>query len=353
MLDSGAYTAWRKGSVIDIDEYIAFIKNHQDTFDEVINLDVIMDAKQSYKNWIYMRRQGVNAIPVYHFGTDEIWLKRYLDQTDYICIGAIANVNPKQRLLGLSRIWQKYFIDPKTKLAKYKIHGLGITAAHAILRYPWYSVDSVSPHISAAYGGMYLPALKKNEADFSKLTSYLISNQSRKHKVGNTKSIASRFTNIEEAKMITNFIQSYGFEIGNMHNVVLTPSRKDKKKTHTSEQPKMFTSPPAEQGDTPTLANNWEVRAKWNTIMWKELMMRMPDITVPWPAFNPKVGGGVPIKNRCIVYIGIGSSTHLQLINSVDPNLPVLISYEYLRSKKATDDSALMKIIKNRKQLNA
>ena len=65
MLDSGAYSAFRQGKKIDIDEYAEFIKVNGHNYDAKITLDVINDAKNTYRNWLYLRNKGVDVIPVY------------------------------------------------------------------------------------------------------------------------------------------------------------------------------------------------------------------------------------------------------------------------------------------------
>jgi len=66
MLDSGAFTAWKSGKQVDIDQLIAECKTGG--WDECVALDVIGDSEGSIKNSHYMRDAGLKVIPVYHYG---------------------------------------------------------------------------------------------------------------------------------------------------------------------------------------------------------------------------------------------------------------------------------------------
>src|SRR4051812_44347063 len=81
LLDSGAYSAWTKGVVIDLPSYIQFIKKHRRMLAGYVNLDVIPGqdgrrphdreqieaaARASYRNLQLMRDAGLTPIPVFH-----------------------------------------------------------------------------------------------------------------------------------------------------------------------------------------------------------------------------------------------------------------------------------------------
>ncbi len=70
-LDSGAFSAFKSGQVVDLAEYTAFCKHHlaaDPKLVEVFALDVIGDWRGSRKNTDAMWADGVPAIPVYHYG---------------------------------------------------------------------------------------------------------------------------------------------------------------------------------------------------------------------------------------------------------------------------------------------
>lgn len=170
MIDSGAYTAWTKKQSIGLNEYITFIYEHVlPYFPQAIyvNLDVIGDGKASYRNWWAMKRAGLNPLPIYHVATEEKWLRRYLEETDSIGLGAIAKMTSSERMVSLDRIWSDYLID-KSNMPRVKVHGMGITSFPLMKRYPWYSVDSTSWLQFAIYGKMLIPHRRDGKWKYDK-----------------------------------------------------------------------------------------------------------------------------------------------------------------------------------------
>ncbi len=153
-LDSGAYSAMTQGVVIDIDEYIAFIKEHQHYLDVYCNLDVIGDAEASLKNLLYMEERGLHPLPVHHYGESEKYLKYYLSRYEYIALGGMVNREGIDR--WLDPIFQKYICD-SSGMPKVKVHGFGLTSLPLLLRYPWYSVDSTSWVMTGRFGSVFVP----------------------------------------------------------------------------------------------------------------------------------------------------------------------------------------------------
>src|SRR5580692_1929900 len=82
MLDSGAFSAWKRGISINLAEYIAYIKKHEHLLASYVCLDQIPGkpgvkrtqaevddaAAQSYKNQQTMKKAGLTPIPVFHQG---------------------------------------------------------------------------------------------------------------------------------------------------------------------------------------------------------------------------------------------------------------------------------------------
>ena len=163
-IDSGAFSAWTQKKPIDIDSYIAFLHEvlKKDKRMVYANLDVIGDGKASYQNWKEMRSQGLNPLAVYHINTDIKWLKKYLDRTAYVGIGAMARTPDSKRRMALDRIWGEFLTD-SNGMPTIHVHGFGLASFELMGRYPWYSIDSTSWMIPGIYGKIYVPSRLNGE----------------------------------------------------------------------------------------------------------------------------------------------------------------------------------------------
>ena len=156
-LDSGAYSAFTQNVKIDIQDYIQFIKDNQSSIDLYANLDVIGDAEKTWHNHQIMTRAGLNPMPVFHYGEDDSWLKRYLAKgCNYIALGGLVGGSSDGLTLWLDRLFSTLLCDEKG-FPKIKIHGFGLTSLKMMLRYPWYSVDSTSWVVTGRMGGIFIP----------------------------------------------------------------------------------------------------------------------------------------------------------------------------------------------------
>lgn len=151
-LDSGAFTAYNSGKVIDIDEYIDFIKKHKPSL--YANLDVIGNAEETFKNQKYMESKGLKPIPVFHFNEDFKYLNEYAKKYDYIALGGVAQLKVKSKIHS----WLKkcFKIIPSTT----KTHGFAVTSPELLKIYPFYSVDSTS-WLSGGKFGMIFTSFNK------------------------------------------------------------------------------------------------------------------------------------------------------------------------------------------------
>lgn len=197
-LDSGAYSAWSRGSVIDLDEYCEFIRANIDLIDVYASLDVIPGvpgraatpkerdaaAQKSWENYLYMRDAHLSPLPVYHYGEDPRFLTRMLDYgCDYIGIGGLVGIPGGPRRVWLDRTFD--MITDDAGMPTVKTHGFGMTAVPLIFRYPWYSVDSTTWIKITASGSVYLPAMRDGEFVFDEVpTTVSVSNRNPKQSTG-------------------------------------------------------------------------------------------------------------------------------------------------------------------------
>jgi hypothetical protein len=150
VLDSGAFSAHNSGKEIKLQSYIDCCKRLMDsdkTLTEVYSLDVIGDWKASLKNTEEMWRQGVPAIPCYHWG--EPWDALTGMAKDYpkIALGGVAlqktGLKTKWAEQCFARAWPK------------RIHGFGYGSARSILSLPWDSVDATNWEIGPCKYGQW------------------------------------------------------------------------------------------------------------------------------------------------------------------------------------------------------
>lgn len=155
MLDSGAFSLANSGKSINIDDYIAYLHANKDIYTAYINYDDIFDPKKSWENLKYLEQNGLNPIPVYHYGEDVSWLKKMMDNHDYIGLGGVVFQSKK----NIVEFWDKIFtlMGDKEGWPRWKTHGFGVTSEFLMERYPLHSVDSTSWIKYGAYTAILTP----------------------------------------------------------------------------------------------------------------------------------------------------------------------------------------------------
>lgn len=170
ILDSGAFSIWRLGGAINVDEYIDFALKLQSEqlFNSLVFVcldkipgtikraattkEVAEAARISLANYKRMKEAGVdNVLPVYHLGEELSCLKEIADSgADYIGLGGLARgASSTARRNWLERVFSCLKNYPEVRT-----HGFGVTASKLVIDYPWYSVDSVTPFMEAGYGNV-------------------------------------------------------------------------------------------------------------------------------------------------------------------------------------------------------
>lgn len=150
-LDSGAFTAWRKGKPFPVEAYIEGARRFLDSDDppvDVFALDAIGDPEMSWRNYVAMRDAGINCIPTFHAGSPESALKRILrSHKGKIALGGIVGttVADKTRIIRefFARVWPR------------KVHGFGVHLREHLMGFPFHSTDSVLWGIYASRYGLW------------------------------------------------------------------------------------------------------------------------------------------------------------------------------------------------------
>jgi len=144
ILDSGAYSAWKSGTVVNLDELIA--EGKRPGWNEVAAFDPIGDPVSSMHNAYEMKLRGLPVIPVFHYGEPWEFLSRYREQFgDRIGLGGIAT--------GISSIQKrKWLRQCFARVYPARFHGFGVASEDLLMEFPFFSVDSASWHTGLRYG---------------------------------------------------------------------------------------------------------------------------------------------------------------------------------------------------------
>lgn len=183
-LDSGAFSAWTLGTVIDLPAYCEYITRNSDILrreDGAVMasvLDAVGDPKQTYINQKHMEHLNAKPLPCFHKGEDERWLMQYIEEGyEYITIGGMVGSSVNQLKTWLDRVWERYLVDGAGN-PKIKVHGFGLTSVELMELYPWYSCDSSSWIQSAAFGNIVLPRYREDTIPHIKANPIKVSDKS-------------------------------------------------------------------------------------------------------------------------------------------------------------------------------
>lgn len=168
VFDSGAYSAFKRGMPIGLDDYCNFLAGNRDWISHYVNMDVINPksaeeaAKASYENFLYMRSKGLEPLPVYHAMESIDWLKRYIDLgCQYVGISAsVLSHHNREADDWYAKVWP-YLVN-KEGLPIVKTHGFGEGRYKAMIRSPWFSVDSTTwLYTAQRTGSLAIPGSNK------------------------------------------------------------------------------------------------------------------------------------------------------------------------------------------------
>jgi len=179
ILDSGAYSAWRKQEELNVDEYIAYIQKHKEHLYEYVNLDKIpgafgkkpsageveASAQLGWKNLLLMHKEGLKPMHVFHQGERRYWLEKMLGEgLEYVGISPANDRTTKQKIEWLDEIFS--FLCGTKGFPMVRTHGFGVTSLPILFRYPWFSADSVSWILFGAYGQVLVPHPKPDDSGY-------------------------------------------------------------------------------------------------------------------------------------------------------------------------------------------
>lgn len=144
VVDSGAFTAWKAGKPINLDDYCRFLDGLQIKPWRYFTLDVVGDPHASMVNYETMLRRGYTPVPIFTRGEDPSVLDDYYKTSDVVGIGGLVHTGGNKGFVkGIMK-----------KVAGRRVHWLGFTNLEFIKAFRPYMVDSSSWESGARYGSV-------------------------------------------------------------------------------------------------------------------------------------------------------------------------------------------------------
>lgn len=180
VMDSGAFSAFTSGVVIDLQEYIdrsAELLRTDPTLKHVFALDVIGDPEGTLRNTEEMWRQGVPAVPCFHYGSPWHYLTDMAKTYTKIALGGVVARGAGGHGVKLTYLAKLTFVEGYfSRVWPHWIHGFGCCDRRLLARIPFAAVDSTTwLYGPARYGkvasfvsrGKVLPTSVENPGAFA------------------------------------------------------------------------------------------------------------------------------------------------------------------------------------------
>lgn len=145
-LDSGAFTAWKAGKPIQLDDYCRFLDQLPIKPWRYFTLDVIGDPEGTMRNYETMLARGFKPVPIFTRGEDTSVLDEFYKTSDVVGIGGLVGTQGNR---GFVKGIMRHIRDRM-------VHWLGFTDLDFIKVYRPYMCDSSSWESGARYGALKL-----------------------------------------------------------------------------------------------------------------------------------------------------------------------------------------------------
>jgi hypothetical protein len=145
-IDSGAFTAYNKGKVISVTEYMEFLAS-LDMECRYFSLDVIGDADKTFKNYLKLKHSGFNPIPIFTRGAKPEIIDEYYKHDSLLALGGISIKSP-----GVPN-YVKFIMNNYIKGRN--VHWLGWGLYDFVMYYKPFSLDSSSWLWGQKFGDMF------------------------------------------------------------------------------------------------------------------------------------------------------------------------------------------------------
>lgn len=337
MLDSGAFGVWNRGAVIDVDHYIDFCVAHPEV-SYYVNLDVIpgkpgkregRDAgtlqdgstllprtthkdveaacQAGWQNYLKMLKHlpMEKVIPVFHQDDGFHWLDKYMQfGTPYLGISPANDRKPTTALGSkgnwLSEVKKKIFDKQGNPLIR--THGFAVTSFDLMQYMEWYSVDSASWKLIAAWGSVYVPRKKNGVYDYSQSPRMVGVSPMSPHRVKK-----DGHTNTPRIMELTKeFLQHMKVPLGVWHVKTVGPNYKVKPLEELwFNKAKREVLVIDERG----VATTHEFRTTLNAEVIKEANKVLPVRHIYFAGAPMKVSLEEPLTKRLFTFVDVGKKT--------------------------------------------
>jgi hypothetical protein len=150
VLDSGAYSVWRKGTEVDLGEYAELCAELEGRVEWYANLDAIGDWRAGVRNLSRLEARGLSPVPVFHLGEPWGLLDDFVYGYPRVALGRGPRTDFERMYRMLEFVFDRYTDDEGEPLAAF--HGFRMTDRRLLARFPFESVDSTTWAAGNAYG---------------------------------------------------------------------------------------------------------------------------------------------------------------------------------------------------------
>lgn len=151
ILDSGAFSAWNSGKVIDFEALCA--EAAKPRWDEAVALDVIGHPEDSLANALRMKERGLKVMPVFHFAEPWDILLEYKNQFDRVGLSCRFGEPIKKSMSWLEQCF--------TRAYPCQFHSFGWVSEKALIALPFATADTASWHTGIRFGkGQAMPGIR-------------------------------------------------------------------------------------------------------------------------------------------------------------------------------------------------
>jgi hypothetical protein len=146
LLDSGAFTAWKTGKEVKLDDYCKFVESLPVKPWRYFTLDVIGNAEATFKNYETMLKRGFKPVPIFTRGEKVDMIDEYYKTAEVVGVGGlVGTAGNKGFVNGLMK-----------RIGTRRCHWLGFTSLPFLKHYHPYMCDSSSWKSSRRYGDVAL-----------------------------------------------------------------------------------------------------------------------------------------------------------------------------------------------------